>query len=424
MAPASLLASSTSSSAAAFTRAATWSTIDIGAGSGREDIGGSLLDAILMPERLDALAACDHMILSYDVSSFALIFRCRGRNLPFVLKPMLIIFVWGVIWAIIFQYHEAARSAMLPLADLVTPMLTPVSFLLVFRLGRAAVRWWDARAAAGKLVEASRLLASSGIISCESNSELVDGLARWTCIFPIAVKNFLRPSNRPGWETEARLRKQRFEVGALLSDAEADAVLQPRDGFGPIVVLNHLRKLAFRASKELDAEVAVRATVFRLLNAYIDTLCGAWGAMERINATPLPFAYVVHLRTFLIIYLLGWHLDALATHSWVALAPLTLVSWALLGIEAASVECERPFRWEANHLALGKMCSTIAKNVGQTLEACSSSSASRSALASAAPARQPYATTVVTGMVPQVVADAAAAPAPAAALEMGSRTRI
>ena len=40
--------------------------------------------------------------------------------------------------------------------------------------------------------------------------------------------------------------------------------------------------------------------IFRNLSEHIDTLTGAWGAMERINATPLPFAYVVHLRTFLV----------------------------------------------------------------------------------------------------------------------------
>ena len=35
-------------------------------------------------------------------------------------------------------------------------------------------------------------------------------------------------------------------------------------------------------------------------------LCvGAFGAMERINATPLPFAYVVLLRTFLVLSTLG-----------------------------------------------------------------------------------------------------------------------
>ena len=43
------------------------------------------------------------------------------------------------------------------------------------------------------------------------------------------------------------------------------------------------------------------------------------------------------------------------------------VSWALLGIQAASVECERPFRWDANHLALGRMGVVVSQNVGQTL---------------------------------------------------------
>lgn len=96
-------------------------------------------------------------------------------------------------------------------------------------------------------------------------------------------------------------------------------------------------------------------------------MAGAWGAMERINATPLPFAYVVHLRTFLVLYLLAWNLEALAIHSWGAFPALVVVSWALLGIEAASVECERPFRWDANHLALGRMGVVVSQNVGQTL---------------------------------------------------------
>mmetsp|Transcript_9754 Transcript_9754/g.25949 ORF Transcript_9754/g.25949 Transcript_9754/m.25949 type:complete len:103 (+) Transcript_9754:149-457(+) len=89
--------------------------------------------------------------------------------------------------------------------------------------------------------------------------------------------------------------------------------------------------------------------------------------MERINATPLPFVYVVHLRTFLTLYLLLWHLQAIAKHGWVALPALFVASWALLGIEAAAVECERPFRWQANHLPLGRMCVVVSGNVAQTL---------------------------------------------------------
>ena len=38
-------------------------------------------------------------------------------------------------------------------------LLTPLSFLLVYRLNRSAVRFYDARAAAGKLIETCRVLA-------------------------------------------------------------------------------------------------------------------------------------------------------------------------------------------------------------------------------------------------------------------------
>ena len=46
---------------------------------------------------------------------------------------------------------------------------------------------------------------------------------------------------------------------------------------------------------------------------------------------------------------------------------LLAMGWSLLGIEAAAVECERPFGRRANHLALGSFAVTTAQNVAQTL---------------------------------------------------------
>ena len=328
----------------------------------------SVADAISDERRLEALSACDANIISYDPTSFLMVFQLRGRNMPVILAPIAWLSAWGCIWAVILGKFASVRAAVLPLDDLVSPLLTPVSFLLVFRLGRAAVRFWDARAAAGKLVEICRALMSTAAVGCAGHAELREGFARWTCVFPIAAKNFLRPPKRRGWQSEARQRKQRFELGSLLSEAEADEVLSTADGgYAPILVLNRLRQLALRASSETRVDAQIRAALFRQLNEQIDTLTGAWGAMERINATPLPFAYVVHLRTFLILYLLLWYLQALAHHGWGALPTLFAASWALLGIEAASVECERPFRWDANHLKLGGMCVVVARNVAQTL---------------------------------------------------------
>lgn len=89
--------------------------------------------------------------------------------------------------------------------------------------------------------------------------------------------------------------------------------------------------------------------------------------MERINNTPLPFVYVAHLRTFLLIYLTL--VPVVFSPVWLWATPLMsfLVAYALLGIEAASVECERPVRECANHMPLDAFAAVIADNVGQTV---------------------------------------------------------
>ena len=108
--------------------------------------------------------------------------------------------------------------------------------------------------------------------------------------------------------------------------------------------------------------------LYRQLSQQIDVLNGAWGAMERIAATPLPFVYVVHLRTFLLLYLFLWNLEGIGNNGWKSTPALLAASWALLGIEAAAVECERPYQLHSNHLPLGKMCVVVAKNVVQTMK--------------------------------------------------------
>ena len=87
----------------------------------------------------------------------------------------------------------------------------------------------------------------------------------------------------------------------------------------------------------------------------------------RIKGTPLPFAYAIHLRTFLLLYLFLWNMSSVARYDWVALPFLFLLNWALLGIEAAAVECESPFDYNPNHLVLGKVSVVVSRNIGQAL---------------------------------------------------------
>eukprot|EP00571_Detonula_confervacea_P001941 CAMPEP_0172321382 /NCGR_PEP_ID=MMETSP1058-20130122/43206_1 /TAXON_ID=83371 /ORGANISM="Detonula confervacea, Strain CCMP 353" /LENGTH=406 /DNA_ID=CAMNT_0013036875 /DNA_START=61 /DNA_END=1281 /DNA_ORIENTATION=- len=354
----------------------------------------SALEAILYKPRLDALLACDANVISYEPFSFLMVFGLRGRNFGMICAPLCGLLLWDICWALTLETEQTTGLAGVittSLDGLIAPLLTPVSFLLVFRLGRAAVRFWDSRAAFGKLVEICRVIMSTAAVSCKHNhrQDLCNEFARWICAFPIATKNFLRPNlpcSRDG-------RSRRREIGPLLSEKEAQDMLTPVNGGGsmefiaPIHVLDRIRELSYvlsfgdgrSSSSDVDQKVpAPSATailqtqkgvaLYRQLNGQVDTLCGAWGAMERIAATPLPFVYVVHLRTFLLLYLFLWNLQGIGSNGWKSIPALLAASWALLGIEAAAVECERPYQLHSNHLPLGKMCVVVAKNVAQTVK--------------------------------------------------------
>ena len=338
--------------------------------------------------------------------------------------------------------------------DLFNPLLTPISFLMTFRLGRAAVRFWDARQASGKMVEICRsnmATVSVGLMSpirlrrkqqqtqkimqqpqkrqpmtdrsedgnetnevehlkktdnthnYAQNDELALSLlceyTRWLTTFPIAVKHFLRPQERRGWDKDTYYRKRRYEIGALLSDENAqhvlmeyedekgrpvigrnedEGVVRVRDG--PLVVLNRMHELAYdiayfdhvsgcdKGGNHHIPSPQGQAAFYQQINEQINILYGAYGAMERIKGTPLPFVYAIHLRTFLLLYLFLWNMTSVANYGWISLPCLFAFNWSLLGIEAAAVECERPFDWNRNHLTLGRFAAVVAKNAGQAIK--------------------------------------------------------
>ena len=230
--------------------------------------------------------------------------------------------------------------------------------------------------------------------SDEKALELLFEYARWLAVFPIAVKHFLRDPATYQWGREVSYKKRRYEIGPLLSDEDAILVIKEyddKDGLptsdstatrardNPLVVLNRLHELAYDiayfayytndgASFSFTPTPQGQALLYQQVMDQINIMFGAYGAMERIKGTPLPYVYAIHLRTFLLVYLFLWNMSSVAKYGWLSLPFLSLLNWALLGIEAASVECERPFDYNPNHLTLGKVCVVVARNIGQALK--------------------------------------------------------
>ena len=98
--------------------------------------------------------------------------------------------------------------------------------------------------------------------------------------------------------------------------------------------------------------------------SYVSQLVAQVSGMEKIRSTPLPIAYVAHLRTFLFAYCVFLPYVWVSEWAWATIPLCAFTAFALLGIEGASSEVEIPFRKERpNHLALDAYCLVILDSV-------------------------------------------------------------
>jgi putative membrane protein len=104
------------------------------------------------------------------------------------------------------------------------------------------------------------------------------------------------------------------------------------------------------------------------IDANVQQLIDYLGGCERIKKTPLPFAYVIHLRRALILYLFTLPFALVEQFGWATVAFTLIISYILFGIEEIGVEIENPFGTDANDLPLEDICATIEKNLLAVIE--------------------------------------------------------
>jgi putative membrane protein len=87
------------------------------------------------------------------------------------------------------------------------------------------------------------------------------------------------------------------------------------------------------------------------------------GSCERIHKTPLPFAYMVHLRRALLLYCYTLPLGLVRDFDWWTIPCTLMVAYIMFGIEEIGVEIEDPFGEDENDLPLEEFCALIKGNV-------------------------------------------------------------
>lgn len=235
-----------------------------------------------------------------------------------------------------------------------------LGLLLVFRTNTAYERFWEGRKLWGTLVNTVRNLARQICISVKvgTAAELAAQLAalRLLVAFAIATKQHLR----------------RAPLGNHVAH-----LVTPEFGVELQEVFNPPLDIAYRIGDYLETQYQNdRLALFQLtsmqplLNVMVDCL----GGCERILKTPIPLAYVIHLRQLILLYCLLLPADLVNDLGWWTAPVISIVSFALFGIEGIGVEIENPFGLDTNDLPLDSICDTMERNIDDLIQLRSQSS--------------------------------------------------
>ncbi len=268
----------------------------------------------------------------------------KGSVLRRVGPRLLLVALWAGIVEL-FDYYQIVSMRIPSTAHQLVGVA--LGLLLVFRTNASYDRYWEGRRQWGAIVNASRNLARGASALIFETPEFASRVRDWTAAFPHAAMRRLR--NGDG-------------VGGAAAWLPADVVNQTRETNGPLYVATQISL----ALAEARRGSALTEQEQHLMDTQVAALIDAAGACDRIHKTPLPFAYVVHLRSALALYCITLPFAMLREFGMGEIVVTLLVSFVLLGIEEIGVEIEDPFGTDANDLPLEAFCATIERDVRGT----------------------------------------------------------
>lgn len=264
----------------------------------------------------------------------------RGSLVRQIVPRVAIICVWALA---ITGVHCFLLSLAIPL-DGHLLIGFALSLLLVFRTNSSYDRFWEGRRQWGNIVNDARNLARGASVYLAGEPLILARLLRWLTKLPYAMMGSLRGAPS--------------ELAAVDLPTEEVQRVQSQTN----VPLAISRKLSQELANA-EGEGALTDVSRALLEGLVRSLIDSFGACERIHKTPLPFAYVVHLRRALIAYCYSLPLALVERFNWGTVVVVGMISFIMLGIEEIGVQIEDPFGEDDNDLPLERICGVIHNDV-------------------------------------------------------------
>lgn len=282
-------------------------------------------------------------MVNYDPKAwFRITFSVNGSVLPRVFARLVELgLVTAIIWGIdeyLSQKWNYTIPALNPMGH--SLMGIAVGMLIVFRNNCSYDRYWEGRRLWGNIVNTSRNLARGAAAYLGAVPELANLIAAYA----LSLKQNLRDD------------RNLDEVRPLLPPYVFEAM---NAAANPPSVLAYFISTWIHRERVQGRLDAIQE---RTLETYVATLVDCQGGCERIQKTPIPFAYACHIKQFMLLYLGTLPFVVVPLMGWVSVPLVMLVTFGLYGIEEVGVEIEDPFGTDPNDLPIESICAVIGRD--------------------------------------------------------------
>ena len=291
------------------------------------------------------------MIVRNKPNAFQLFFILRGSVVPVIFPQIAFMTILGAIVAATQYYYPAIfpKFTLAPLALLGIAL----SLFLGFRDNACYDRWWEARKQWGQLIVDSRSLSRqvTSYIDAqeEGGMEVQKRMINLTIAFNHALRHKLRKTE-PWDDIEKYLDQEDIEPLRRLQNLP-DGILRLMG-----------KKLGSCRHKKLLSDFLIQT-----LDDHLTSMASVQAACERIQGTPLPFAYLLLVQRTAYLYCLILPFGIVASQGLVTPLFCAIVAYTFFGLDALSEELEEPFGLSANDLALTAMSRATEINLLEVL---------------------------------------------------------
>lgn len=290
-------------------------------------------------------------MIEYDPHNWrSHLFDIKGSMLREIRLRVLIPLLWAAVATAAYEWWQwdikpADRHTLLPTTIHVL-IGTALGMLLVFRTNSSYDRFWEGRKMWGCIINESRNLARLGSVVLAGVPDVRLRMFAWLKAFPVAAMQQLRGKVK--------------ELGAACDEIPSEELSRALGQQNVALAISRQITLCLAEARERGA---ISEYLFVALDQNVQLLVDYLGACERIHRTPMPFAYMVHVRRVILLYCYTLPLALVKDFGWWTIPASLFVAFVLLGIEEIGVEIEDPFGTDDNDLPLEKFCELIRRNV-------------------------------------------------------------